>query len=126
MNCEKEHQHSMNTIYCLVPGPYWAQYAEKDEYVPRDYEEEGFIHATKGDELLARVTKRVYASYEGELLLLVIDESRVRHEVKYEQASDGNLYPHIYGPLNTDAITEIREMVRGEDGLWKIGEPKER
>ncbi|MCX7571196.1 DUF952 domain-containing protein [Tumebacillus sp. DT12] len=111
----------MNTIYCLVPGPYWALYKDKDEYVPRDYEEEGFIHATKGDDLLARVTKRVYAAHEGELLLLVIDESRVRSEVKYEQASDGNLYPHIYGPLNTDAIAEIREMVKGVDGLWQIG-----
>ena len=112
----------MNTIYCLVPAPYWANYAEKDEYIPRDYQQEGFIHATKGDDLLARVTGRVYRDYDGELLLLVIDENRVRNEVKYEQASDGNLYPHIYGPLNTDAITQIRKMVKGADGLWTIGE----
>jgi uncharacterized protein (DUF952 family) len=112
----------MNTIYCLVPAPYWEQYRDKAEYFPRDYEEEGFIHATKGDDLLARVTSRVYATYKGELLLLVIDEARLTSDLKYEQASDGNLYPHIYGPLNTDAIAEIRRMNRDEaTGLWTIG-----
>ncbi|MBL0385870.1 DUF952 domain-containing protein [Tumebacillus sp. ITR2] len=109
----------MNVIYCLVPAPYWAQYEGKAEYLPRDYDEEGFIHATRGDELLERVMNRVYATYEGELLLLVIDEERVTSEVKYEQASDGNLYPHIYGPLNTDAIVEVRRMERSAAG-WVV------
>jgi uncharacterized protein (DUF952 family) len=110
----------MNTIYCLVPQTYWNQYAGKDEYLPRDYEQEGFIHATKGDDFLIKVANRVYADFEGELLLLVIDESRVTSEVKYEQAKDGHLYPHIYGPLNQDAITEIKKMRRVGD-TWAIG-----
>lgn len=109
----------MNIIYCLTPAPYWSQFEGQAEYFPRDYEEEGFIHATKGDELLERVMNRVYASYEGELLLLVIHEDRVTSEVKYEQARDGHLYPHIYGPLNTDAIVEVRRMERGSKG-WQV------
>ncbi|PWK13507.1 DUF952 domain-containing protein [Tumebacillus permanentifrigoris] len=109
----------MSVIYCLVPAPYWAQFAGKSEYVPRDYEQEGFIHATCGDDLLVRVMNRVYSKYEGDLLLLVIDEERVTAEVKYEQASDGQLYPHIYGALNTDAIVDVRQMERGTDG-WKL------
>ncbi|MGZ4162935.1 MAG: DUF952 domain-containing protein [Tumebacillaceae bacterium] len=108
-----------DTIYCMVPASYWAQYVGKAEYLPRDYEAEGFIHATKGDDLLVKVANRVYPDYEGELLLLVIDESRVRSEVRYEQASDGKLYPHIYGPLNQDAITEVKQLVK-ENGVWNI------
>lgn len=102
----------MTTIYCLVPKPYWEQYQGKTEYFPRDYDQEGFIHATKGDDLLHKVVNRVYTDYQGELLLLVIDESKITSELKYEQAKDGNMYPHIYGPLNTDAITEIKTMHR--------------
>jgi len=112
----------MDTIYCLVPRSYWQSYAERSEYIPRDYAEEGFIHATKGDDLLVKVANRVYAEFTDELLLLVIDETRVKSEIKYEQASDGRLYPHIYGPLSTDAIVEIRQMER-RDGRWAIGEP---
>lgn len=105
------------TIYCLVPASYWAQFADGADYLPRDYAEEGFIHATKGDDLLEKVVNRVYPEFDGELLLLVIDESRVRSEVRYEQASDGNLYPHIYGPLNQDAITIVKQMVK-QNGKW--------
>ena len=110
----------MNTIYCLVPKTYWQQYAGKAEYLPRDYEQEGFIHATRGDDFLIKVANRVYTDFSGDLLLLVIDESRVTSEVKYEQARDGHLYPHIYGPLNQDAIVEIKQMVRTAE-TWVIG-----
>ena len=41
--------------------------------------------------------------------------------IKYEKAKDGLLYPHIYGKLNTDAIAEIRQMVK-IDGQWAIGD----
>jgi uncharacterized protein (DUF952 family) len=102
-----------------VPAPYWAQFAGGADYLPRDYAEEGFIHATKGDDLLHKVVNRVYPTYDGELQLLVIDESLVRSEVRYEQASDGKLYPHIYGPLNQDAITAIQPMVK-KNGEWTL------
>lgn len=106
----------MNIIYCLTPASYWATFADKTEYIPRDYEEEGFIHATKGDDLLYKVANRVYHNFNEELLLLVIDEKRVTSEIKYEQAKDGNLYPHIYGPLNMDAIADVKAMYRTEEG----------
>lgn len=106
----------MNIIYCLTPASYWAAFADKTEYIPRDYEEEGFIHATKGDDLLYKVANRVYHNFNEELLLLVIDEKRVTSEIKYEQAKDGNLYPHIYGPLNMDAIADVKAMYRTEEG----------
>lgn len=110
----------METIYCLVPADYWAQFDDKAEYYPRDYEQAGFIHATKGDELLSKVANRVYADFAGELLVLVIDEARVSSQVKYEEAKDGRLYPHIYGPLNLDAIREVKRMSRMQ-GSWQIG-----
>ncbi len=111
----------MQIIYCLVPKAYWATYRGKSYYLPRDYEQEGFIHATRGDDLLIKVANRVYATFTDELYLLVIREDLIQSEVKYEKAKDGNLYPHIYGELNQDAIMEIRQMKR-EDSGWTIGE----
>ncbi|MFD2371522.1 DUF952 domain-containing protein [Brevibacillus sp. GCM10020057] len=111
----------MKTIYCLVPKGYWQQWEGRDHYLPRDYEQEGFIHATKGDELLGKVADRVYAAYEGELFALVVDEDKSASPIKYEQAKDGLFYPHIYGPLNRDAIVDIRQMQRA-DGHWTLGQ----
>lgn len=110
----------MSTIYCLVPEGYWDQWEGRDHYLPRDYEQEGFIHATKGDELLGIVADRVYADYEGELFVLVVDEAKSSSPIKYEQAKDGLMYPHIYGPLNREAIADVRKMQRA-DGHWGIG-----
>ncbi|MDR7316317.1 DUF952 domain-containing protein [Brevibacillus nitrificans] len=110
----------MTIIYCLVPKSYWEQWEGRDHYLPRDYEQEGFIHATKGDDLLGKVADRVYATYEGELLVLVVDEAKSSSPVKYEQAKDGLLYPHIYGPLNQDAIVDVKSMVR-TNGHWALG-----
>ncbi|WCK54933.1 DUF952 domain-containing protein [Aneurinibacillus sp. Ricciae_BoGa-3] len=109
----------MSIIYCLAPEEYWQNYKEEAQYLPRDYEQEGFIHATKGDDLLVKVANRVYPSYDGNLVLLVIDENRIGSEVKYEQAKDGNLYPHIYGPLNMDAIIQVKHMVK-RNGVWDL------
>lgn len=110
----------MNIIYCLVPKTYWEQWAGRDHYLPRDYEQEGFIHATKGDELLEVVANRVYKAFTDELLVLVVDESKTTSPIKYEQAKDGLLYPHIYGPLNQDAIMDVKKMERNSDH-WTQG-----
>ncbi|MEJ8547957.1 DUF952 domain-containing protein [Brevibacillus borstelensis] len=111
----------MDIIYCLVPKSYWETWSGKETYLPRDYEQEGFIHATKGEELLRKVADRVYSDFADELYVLVIEEQKIVSPVKYEQAKDGLLYPHIYGPLNKDAILEIREMKR-TNGHWSVAE----
>ncbi|MFS0918779.1 DUF952 domain-containing protein [Brevibacillus sp. 179-C 1.1 NHS] len=107
-------------IYCLVPKAYWEKWIDQDHYLPRDYEQEGFIHATKGDELLEKVANRVYSQFDEELYVLVVDETKCTSEVKYEAAKDGLLYPHIYGPLNQDAIVDKKQMER-IDGQWRLG-----
>ena len=111
----------MSIIFFLVTKEYWQQWEGKDHYLPRDYEQEGFIHATKGEELLSRVADRVYADFQGELLVLLAEEAEIQSPVKYERAKDGLLYPHVYGPLQQKAIADVREMKR-IGGHWVMGD----
>jgi uncharacterized protein (DUF952 family) len=30
----------------------------------------------------------------------------------------GQTFPHIYGPLNLDAVVDVRPYVRAENGRW--------
>ena len=41
-------------------------------------------------------------------------------ELKYEPGVHGekDLFPHLYGALNVDAVVETYEFVPGEDGLF--------
>lgn len=104
----------MNIIYHLVLADYWHNQDPTGPYLPSDFESDGFIHCTRGSDLLIQVANTYYQDVPGEFLLLVIDEEQVAPEIKYE-----NGFPHIYGPLNRDAIVGIHTMVRHDDGRFE-------
>ena len=77
--------------------------------------------------MLLNVANRFYKNAPGEMLVLVIDPTKVDAEVKWEPSlhTDGSpaqpgesLFPHVYGPLNRDAIVEIRPATRALDGTF--------
>jgi len=105
----------MNIIYHLVPANDWYGLNPTAPYLPCDFESDGFIHCTRGLDLLLQVANTYYRDAPGEFLLLVIDESRVSAEIKYE-----NGFPHVYGPLNRDAIITLHTMPRRDDGRFEL------
>jgi uncharacterized protein (DUF952 family) len=106
-------------IYHLVPIDYWEAQPADRPYAPADYEREGFIHCTRGEEQVAVVANRYYQSDPREWLVLILDEQAITSEVKYEPGRDGLFYPHIYGLLNRDAIREVQHMLRDPDGTFR-------
>lgn len=46
-------------------------------------------------------------SHEEDVLLLTIDPSLLKAKIKYELASNGQKYPHVYGVINVDAIVDV-------------------
>ncbi len=114
----------INVIYHLVPVDYWEAQLLQQSYVPSDYVREGFIHCTKGADQIAIVANRYYRDDPREWLVLVLDEQAITSEIKYEPGGDRQLYPHIYGPLNRDAIREVQRMPRDVDGTFRSLTPR--
>ena len=61
------------------------------------------------------------------LLLLVVDPARLAAELRYEApfeasnpAEAAQLFPHLYGPLNLDAVVDVRPFEPDEDGLFTL------
>jgi len=52
------------------------------------------------------------------LLLLCVDEARLTAPVRYEDLNAGDLFPHLYGPLNLDAVTNVIRYEPNADGLF--------
>ncbi|WP_439022470.1 DUF952 domain-containing protein [Bacillus thuringiensis] len=67
--------------------------------------EEGFIHCSSLEQALNVAEK--YFIHEEDVLLLTIDPSLVKAEIKYDLASNGQEYPHVYGVINVEAIVEV-------------------
>ena len=63
------------------------------------------------------MANRFYQNEPGEWAALLIDEARVSAEVRWEEA-DGHRFPHIYGPLNLDAVVDVVRLPRDEAGKF--------
>jgi len=110
-------------IYHLTPAGYFNSLPTDQPYCPREFDRDGFIHCTKDEERMLLVANTVYRRVPGDFMLLVIDERKVTSPVKYENVG-GILFPHIYGPLNREAIVRVVAMGRRDDGAFlPIGEP---
>ncbi len=103
----------MEPIYVLISAADWERVQQQGEYRPASLAAEGFIHASPRGQL-GRVANKFYRDV-AELRLLHIDPTRVLSEIRSEPAK-GGLYPHIYGPLNADAVLRVTPVARAADG----------
>jgi uncharacterized protein (DUF952 family) len=108
-------QPSGQTLH-LVPEPVWQTHQGAATYTPERYEEDGFIHCTDGEMNLLRVGDAFYRNDERPYLVLVIDTDRLQAPVRYDDPAQ--IYPHIYGPINLDAVVEVRRVIRLADGSF--------
>ena len=106
----------MTFIYHIATAADWAQARRDGQYTMstrgRTLAEEGFIHASTA----AQAAPVANAFYQGvpDLVLLVIDTERVGPELRYELVpGQPDPYPHIYGPLNLDAVLDVRPFPPG-------------
>jgi uncharacterized protein (DUF952 family) len=87
-------------IYHLMTKEQRVQLVQGEQYAAPSLNHEGFIHASSDDQL-SGVVERHYPS-EPELYLMTIALDRLSSQVKWEEG-----FPHIYGPINPEAIIEI-------------------
>lgn len=105
----------MSRIYHLVLPEIWQAAAEQP-YRAASLDSEGFIHCSFAEQVAA-AANRFYAAASA-LQLLVIDPAKLTSSLKTEPSGSGELFPHMYGPLNRDAVVEVRSLRRGPGGLW--------
>jgi uncharacterized protein (DUF952 family) len=78
-------------------------------------EEQGFIHCSMPHQLRT-VAEFIYGDAE-DLVVLVIDSERLDAPVKYEAPEPGaDTYPHIYGPVPVNAVSEVVPVQHDDDG----------
>ena len=99
-------------IYHLAFRADWEAGQAGGEYLAPSLAEEGFIHASGDEEQMLRVAARLFAG-RADLLALDVDTERLPDDspVIREPARSGEIYPHVYGPINPDAVIRVRALV---------------
>ena len=97
----------------------WKKFNNNRNYEPESFESEGFIHCSTGEQV-QDTANRLFEG-QDEILLLVIDANMLREDIKYEQVeSSDEKFPHLYCPLNTNAIIDKIGIKAEDDGSFNI------
>ncbi|HSN77150.1 MAG TPA: DUF952 domain-containing protein [Anaerolineae bacterium] len=101
-------------LYHLVSQFYFDGQPAGEPYAPASLFEEGFIHLSATPTQVTWVANAFYAAVP-DLVVLVIDENLLAAPVQWDETPDGR-FPHLYGPLDREAIVAMLALDRGHDG----------
>lgn len=112
------------TIYHLVPQGEWFNAGDHHPYRPASLAAEGFIHCSPDEATTLAVADIYFADVAEPLLAVLIDESAVADQVRWEPASGPPvpgvapeaLFPHLYGPLPSSAAIGLLIVRRDDTG----------
>ena len=107
-----------SVILHITPREQWDRARAAGEYRADTVATEGFMHSSTPGQAVA-VADRLFRG-RTDLVLLVIDPAKVRAEIRYEGAAGGEAYPHIYGPLNVDAVVRALPFPPGPNGRFTL------
>jgi uncharacterized protein (DUF952 family) len=110
---------SERIIYHFTERETYEQAKLKGYYQPRPFEKDGFIHCSTREQVLH--VANFIAPKNGDLVLLEIDTDKVRPEIVYENLEGGEkLFPHIYGPLDLEAIVRAERFGVNSEGKFEL------
>lgn len=102
--------HTVWMLFHIVPLTDWAADPE-GPYRPSSLATEGFVHCSPDKAAALAIADAHYREVPGPLLALVVEEARLTADVRWEGS-----FPHVYGPVERAAVTEVLEVRRGPDG----------
>jgi uncharacterized protein (DUF952 family) len=79
---------------------------------------DGYIHLSGSSQLAATLDKH-FSGATG-LMLAAVDLSQLGDTVRWEPAREGQLFPHIYGPLPIKALISAAPLERTPDGAVRL------
>ncbi len=119
-------------IYHLTAASEIEAGTENDEYLPARFEQDGFIHCTGDLETLVMVANDYFTAVTEDVVVFKIRSAALRSRLEFEAPApipgggtehlrEGLLFPHIYGPLNLDAVI-ARAILPREGGKFRAPE----
>ena len=105
---------NLEFIFKIIDKDEWQKAKQTGTYgVSKKDIEDGYIHFSEEDQV--EETLRRHYPKKDNLLLLKVNAFKLEH-LLWEQASNGDMYPHLYSPLDIANVEEEFELPLNDDG----------
>ena len=82
--------------------------------------EDGFIHLSTAAQ--APETARRHFARRPDLVLVELEAGDLGSALKWEPSRGGDLFPHLYAPLDPASALSVRAAPLGDDGVPRFGD----
>jgi uncharacterized protein (DUF952 family) len=97
----------------------WTRGLDSGAYRPASLDEVGFVHASTAYSLL--LPANLFYRGRRDLVVLCIDQSLLGAELRWEEPEPTvEAFPHVYGPVNPDAVVAVFDFPPREDGTFEV------
>lgn len=106
-------------IYHITAQADWEKARQAGQYTAASLGQEGFIHASTAEQVAG--TANLFFKGQSGLVLLVIDTERTKPEIRFDTVQTHGAeqkFPHIYGPLNLDAVVDVFDFQADAAGIF--------
>jgi len=79
---------------------------------------DGFIHLSAASQVAGTLAK-YFAGQRG-LVLLAVDPERLGERLRWETSRGGELFPHLYRPLELEHVISVEPLTLQEDGSHRL------
>ena len=105
-------------IYKIIDADDWQKVKGSGTYSGSSKDtQDGFIHFSGEEQVKGTLEK--YYSKQKNLVLLKVETLKLDHLI-WEQASDGNMFPHLYSSLDLSNVVDEFEIKLADDGIHKL------
>ena len=105
---------NLEFIFKVIDKDEWQKAKQSGTYVGSEIDlKDGYIHFSEEDQVEETLNKH-YLKKEN-LVLLRVNAFKLEH-LLWEQASNGDMYPHLYSPLDIANVEEEFELPLNDDG----------
>jgi uncharacterized protein (DUF952 family) len=120
-------------IYHITTRKAWRAALATGDYRTEGLATDGFIHCSTLPQILP-VAEYLFKD-KRRLVILLIKPARLSSTLKWEPPSGGtpppgvpagDTFPHIYGPIDLDAVKRVLDLERNPDGVFELPEDLQR
>ena len=109
---------NLKYIFKIIDIDEWQKAKVKGSYSGSSKDiEDGFIHFSGEDQVKGTLEK--YYSKKENLVVLKVETLKLDHLI-WEQASDGNMFPHLHSSLDLSNVVDVFEVTLNEKGIHEL------